>query len=239
LRSRLRNRRQLGEWGGAPNNVRCAESQKVWPRCDPCETKARNLDTDQVGLDRLFRNARSQNGWMDAPVADDELNAIYDLMKWGPTSANCSPARFLFLKSRSAKERLRPALLPGNIEKTMQAPVVAIVGYDLEFYRQLPKLFPHQSQARTWFEGEGKRKVADETAFRNGSLQGAYLMLAARAAGLDCAPMSGFDNEAVNREFFSGTSVRSNFICGLGRGDPAKLFPRSPRLSFTEACAIL
>jgi 3-hydroxypropanoate dehydrogenase len=190
---------------------------------------------DTSALDQLFRTARTHNGWLPKAVSDDELRAIYELMKWAPTSANCSPARIVFVRSREAKERLRPALSPGNLEKTMAAPVTAIIGYDLEFYEKLPQLFPH-ADARAWFAG--KPAVIETTAFRNGSLQGAYFILAARAVGLDCGPMSGFDNIKVDAEFFAGTSVRSNFLCNLGHGDPAKLFARSPRLAFDDACRI-
>lgn len=191
---------------------------------------------DDTALDQLFRTARTHNGWLPKPVTDDELRALYDLMKWAPTSANCSPARIVFVRSREGKERLRPALSPGNLEKTMAAPVTAIIGYDLAFYEKLPQLFPH-TDARAWFAG--KPAVIETTAFRNGSLQGAYLILAARALGLDCGPMSGFDNAIVDAEFFAGTSIRSNFLCNLGHGDPAKLFGRSPRLAFDEACRIV
>lgn len=191
---------------------------------------------DDTALDQLFRNARTHNGWLPKPVTDDELRALYELMKWAPTSANCSPARIVFVRTREGKERLRPALSPGNLEKTMAAPVTAIIGYDLEFYEKLPRLFPH-TDARSWFAG--KPAVIETTAFRNGSLQGAYFILAARAVGLDCGPMSGFDNAKVDAEFFAGTSIKSNFLCNLGHGDPARLFARNPRLAFDEACRIV
>lgn len=191
---------------------------------------------DDTALDQLFRNARTHNGWLPKPVTDDELRALYELMKWAPTSANCSPARIVFVRTREGKERLRPALSPGNLEKTMAAPVTAIIGYDLEFYEKLPQLFPH-TDARSWFAG--KPAVIETTAFRNGSLQGAYFILAARAVGLDCGPMSGFDNAKVDAEFFAGSAVRSNFLCNLGHGDPARLFARNPRLAFDEACRIV
>lgn len=191
---------------------------------------------DATALDQLFRSARTHNGWLPKPVGDDELRALYELMKWAPTSANCSPARIVFVRTREGKERLRPALSPGNLEKTMAAPVTAIIGYDLEFYEKLPQLFPH-TDARSWFAG--KPAVIETTAFRNGSLQGAYFILAARAVGLDCGPMSGFDNAKVDAEFFAGSAVRSNFLCNLGHGDPAKLFARNPRLAFDEACRIV
>jgi 3-hydroxypropanoate dehydrogenase len=191
---------------------------------------------DTAALDQLFRAARTHNGWLSQPVTDDELRALYELMKWAPTSANCSPARIVFVRTREGKARLRPALSAGNLDKTMAAPVTAIIGYDLEFYEKLPRLFPH-TDARAWFAG--KPELIETTAFRNGSLQGAYFILAARALGLDCGPMSGFDNAKVDAEFFAGTAVRSNFLCNLGHGDPAKLFARSPRLDFDEACRIV
>jgi len=190
---------------------------------------------DASALDQLFRNARTHNVWLPTPVGDDELRAIYELMKWAPTSANCSPARIVFVRSQEAKARLEPALSSGNREKTMAAPVTAIIGYDLAFYDKLPQLFPH-TDARSWFAG--KPALIETTAFRNGSLQGAYFILAARAVGLDCGPMSGFDNARVDAEFFAGTAIRSNFLCSLGHGDPAKLFARSPRLAFDDACRI-
>jgi len=187
-------------------------------------------------LDILFRGARSQNKWQNKPVGPALLMAVYDLMRWGPTSANCSPARITFLMSQEAKERLKPYLLPSNIEKSMTAPVVAIIGYDLDFADLLPRLFPHNPAAKDWFHDPGLR---ERTAFRNGSLQGAYFIIAARALGLDCGPMSGFDNAGVDKEFFAGTNVKSNFICGIGYGDSAGVFERSPRLEFDEACKIL
>jgi 3-hydroxypropanoate dehydrogenase len=187
-------------------------------------------------LDQLFRDARTRSAWSDKDVPDSLLHEIVDLLKLGPTSGNCSPARFLFVKSPEAKERLKPFLSEGNRDKTMKAPVCTIIGYDLDFYEHLPKLFPH-TDARSWFAG--KPKKIEETAFRNGSLQGAYLILAARALGLDCGPMSGFDNEGVDQEFFAGTSVRSNFLCNLGYGDDSQLRPRSPRFAFDEMARIL
>jgi 3-hydroxypropanoate dehydrogenase len=188
-------------------------------------------------LDRVFRLGRSQNGWQARPVPDALLHQLYDLMKMGPTSVNCSPARLVFVRSAEAKARLKEALAPGNVEKTMAAPVVAIVGYDTRFYEQLARLFPHNPAVAGWFEGEGKRAFAELTALRNGSLQGGYFIAAARALGLDCGPMSGFDNGKVDAAFFAGTSVKSNFLCGLGYGEPSSLFPRSPRLAFDEACS--
>ena len=187
-------------------------------------------------LDQLFREARTHNAWLDKDVPDALLHELVDLMKLGPTSANCSPARLIFVKSRAAKERLEPLLSEGNRDKTMKAPVCAIIGYDLDFYLHLPKLFPH-ANAKSWFEGNDK-KIA-ETAFRNGTLQGAYLIMAARALGLDCGPMSGFDNDGVDREFFAGTHTKSNFLCSLGYGDASVLFPRSPRFAFDEMSRIV
>jgi 3-hydroxypropanoate dehydrogenase len=187
-------------------------------------------------LDIFFRNARTHITWLDKPVSDDLLRQIYDLMKWGPTSANCSPARILFLRTREAKERLRPVLSPNNVDKTMQAPVTAIIAYDLSFYEQLPRLFPNNPAARGWFANSPQ--LAETTAFRNASLQGGYFILASRSLGLDCGPMSGFDNAKVDQEFFPPT-VKSNFLCNLGYGDPSKLFPRNPRLDFDEACKLL
>ncbi len=162
--------------------------------------------------------------------------AIYDLMRWGPTSANCSPARIVFVSSPEAKERLKPFLSEGNRAKTMAAPVTAIIGYDLDFPDLLPRLFPHNPDAKNWFQNPALREI---TAFRNGTLQGAYFIVAARALGLDCGPMSGFDNAGVDKEFFAGTNIKSNFICSLGHGDAAGLFDRAPRLAFDEACKIL
>jgi 3-hydroxypropanoate dehydrogenase len=162
--------------------------------------------------------------------------AVYDLMRWGPTSANMSPARIVFVMSKEAKERLKPFLSEGNREKTMSAPVTAIIGYDVNFAEKLPKLFPHAPDAKNWFQDPA---IAQVHAFRNGSLQGAYFIIAARALGLDCGPMSGFDNAGVDREFFSDSTIKSNFLCSVGYGDPAGLFARSPRLAFDEACKIL
>ncbi|MDJ0971143.1 MAG: malonic semialdehyde reductase [Kiloniellales bacterium] len=191
---------------------------------------------NDAGLDLLFRDARTHNGWTDKEVSDVLLQAVFDLAKMGPTSANCSPQRIVYVKTQAGKEKLKPALMAGNVEKTMAAPVTAILGYDLEFYEQLPKLFPH-TDARSWFLGNDD--LIEATAFRNGSLQGAYFILAARALGLDCGPMSGFDNAMVDQAFFPDGKVKSNFICSLGYGDPSKLFPRSPRFDFDEVCKIL
>jgi 3-hydroxypropanoate dehydrogenase len=189
----------------------------------------------EPALDVVFRNARTHTHWLERPVDDETLRALYDLLKWGPTSANCSPARIVFVRSREGKERLRPALSAGNVDKTMAAPATAIIGHDLRFHDRLPRLFPH-TDARSWFAG--KDELIRTTAFRNGTLQGAYLIVAARSLGLDCGPMSGFDNARVDAEFFPGGTVKSNFLCNLGYGDPAKLHPRSPRLAFDEACRL-
>ena len=189
-----------------------------------------------ASLDQLFRDARTRGAWHDKDVPDALLHELVDLVKLGPTSGNCSPARFVFVKSREAKERLKPFLSEGNREKTMKAPVCAIIGYDLDFHEHLPKLFPH-TDAKSWFAGKPE-KIAD-TAFRNSSLQGAYLILAARALGLDCGPMSGFDEAGVDQEFFAGTKVKSNFLCNLGYGDDSQLRPRSPRFDFDEIARIL
>jgi 3-hydroxypropanoate dehydrogenase len=194
---------------------------------------------DEPGRDLLFRAARTHSAWLDRPVEEAKLVELYELLKWGPTSANGQPLRVLFLKSRAAKERLRPALSPGNVAKTMAAPVTAILAYDTRFFEFLPKTFPHEPEAVSWFSGPGKESAALETAFRNGSLQGGYFILAARAVGLDCGPMSGFDRARVDAEFFPDGRLRSNFLCNLGYGDPARLPPRNPRLSFAEACRIL
>jgi len=188
-------------------------------------------------LDILFRKARTHNVWLDKPVSDDLLRQVYDLMKWGPTSANCCPARIVFLRTPEAKQRLRPALSPNNVDKTMKAPVTAILAYDLKFYEKLPKLFPNNPAAREWFSNS--LQLAEATAFRNGSLQGGYFILAARSLGLDCGPMSGFDNAKVDAEFFAGQPVKSNFLCNLGYGDAAQVLPRNPRLEFDEVCQLL
>jgi len=202
-------------------------------------------------LDRIFLKARTHRVWLDRPVSDETLREVYEVAKWGPTSANTNPARLLFLRSREAKERLRPALAPGNVEQTMQAPVTVIVAYDLEFYTKLPKLFPHNPAMASNFAGNPQ--LVETTARRNSSLQGAFLIIAARALGLDCGPMSGFDNakvdeiffnagdacEGCDQEFFPVGKVKSNFLCNLGYGDPMKLKPRGPRLEFEEACALL
>jgi 3-hydroxypropanoate dehydrogenase len=210
-----------------------------------------NHPLNDDAMDRLFRTARTYNAWQDRPVSDELLRQLYDLMKWGPTSANCCPARILFLRTPEAKERLRPALMPGNVDKTMSAPVTAILGYDELFYERLPQLFPHNPGMRDVFVNSPE--LAEINAFRNGTLQGGYFILAARSLGLDCGPMSGFDNAKVDEEFFPVPAdleastedvmpmgrIRSNFLCNLGYGDPAGLYPRSPRLAFEEACELL
>ncbi len=187
-------------------------------------------------LDLIFRSARTRNGWEERDVSTALIQAVYDLTKWGPTSANCSPARFVFVSSPEGKEKLKPFLAEGNVGKTMSAPVCVIIGHDMSFPDKLPQLFPH-TDAKSWFEGNDA--LIEETAFRNGTLQGAYLMIAARALGLDCGPMSGFDKAGVDGAFFGGTNVKSNFLCNIGYGTDKDLFDRSPRLSFDEACEIV
>lgn len=190
----------------------------------------------EASLDQLFRSARTFNAWLPKEVSDEQLHQLYDLAKFGPTSANSSPMRVVFVKSKAAKAKLEPFLSDGNRAKTMEAPVTAIVATDHEFYEQLPRLFPH-TDARSWFVGN--QPLIDTTAFRNATLQGAYLLLAARAVGLDCGPMSGFDNAGVDAAFFAGTSIKSNFLLSIGYGDASRnLFGRSPRLAFGEACTI-
>ena len=191
---------------------------------------------DASALRQLFDEARTHNAWQDKPVPEHLLHQLYDLMKWGPTSANCSPARIVFVQSKEAKARLAPCMSEGNRAKTLKAPVTAIIGMDMAFYEHLPQLFPHNLDARNWFAG--KPDFIASSAMRNSSLQGGYFILAARALGLDCGPMSGFDADAVNAEFFAGTDVKANFVCSLGYGDASALFPRSPRLSFEQACRI-
>ena len=193
------------------------------------------MSLDHAALDVLFNTARTQNKWTDKPVSDADLQAIYDLLKMGPTSANSSPARFVFVRTPEGKEKLKPALSAGNLEKTMTAPVTVIVAHDPKFYEQLPKLFP-AADARSWFSGN--EALANETAFRNGTLQGAYLMIAARALGVDVGAMSGFDKAKVDETFFADLGWKSNFLINLGHGDPAGVFARSPRLGFDEACIL-
>ncbi len=188
-----------------------------------------------VTTEQLFDRARTQNGFTAEPVPEATLHRLYDMMKWGPTSANCSPSRIIFVSSPEAKEKLLAGMSPGNADKTRAAPVTAIIGMDMAFYEKLPYLFPH-ADARSWFVG--KKEFADTTAFRNSSIQGGYFIVAARALGLDCGPMSGFDGAKVDAAFWAGTEVKTNFICNLGHGYPSKVFARSPRLSFEEACRI-
>jgi 3-hydroxypropanoate dehydrogenase len=205
---------------------------------------------DEKAMDLLFRKARTHIAWLDRPVSESTLRQLYELMKWGPTSANSCPARIFFLRTAQAKARLLPALSPGNMEKTRAAPVTAIIAYDLRFYDKLPRLFPHNPGMRQVFVDAPE--LVEVTARRNSSLQGAYFILAARAVGLDCGPMSGFDNSKVDEEFFAAGKcegcdeeflpeghLRSNFLCNLGYGDSTKLLPRSPRLEFEEACMLL
>lgn len=206
---------------------------------------------DDTALNALFREARTHFKWLPQPVSDGSLRELYDVLKWAPTSANAAPARFAFLRSKESKERLRPALAPMNVEKVMTAPVTVIIGYDLKFYDHLPKLFPHNTGMARLFQNNPE--LVESTARRNSSLQGAYLILAARAIGLDCGPLSGFDQAKVDEEFFAAGKpcfgcdqeffpeghVKSNFLCNLGYSDPSALFPRLPRLSFEEACSLL
>ena len=190
-----------------------------------------------AGKDLILRAARTQNGWLPTPVTDAQLREIYDIMKLGPTSANTCPARIVFLRTPEAKARLLPALSPGNVDKTKQAPVTAIIGYDTRFYDKLTKLFPHRPDMRDNFAKNAAH--AETTAFRNSTLQGAYFMIAARACGLDIGGMSGFDNAKVDAEFFPDGQIKSNFLCNLGHGDPAKVLPKLPRLDFEEACELM
>ena len=191
---------------------------------------------DDKSLDLLFRTARTQNGWLPKPVTDAQIRAIYDIVKMGPTSANSQPARFVFIRTQEGKEKLRPALSEGNTAKTMEAPVTALVAYDTQFYENLPRQFPHNQDAINWFKGT---PAAAPTAVRNGTLQGAYLIIAARALGLDIGAMSGFDNALVDKTFFPDGRFKSNFLCNIGYGDPTKIFARSPRLDFDDACTLM
>ena len=190
----------------------------------------------QVSTEQLFTQARTQNGYKPTTVSDEQLRALYDLLKWGPTSANCSPARFQFVRSAQAKQKLMACAAPANAQKIEQAPVTAIIGMDMAFYDKLPMLFPH-TDARAWFVGNAAQIA--ETAFRNSSLQGGYFIIAARALGLGCGPMSGFDAPKLDAAFWAGTTVKTNFICTLGEGDPGKVLARSPRLAFEEACSLV
>ncbi|MFH1157478.1 MAG: malonic semialdehyde reductase [Pseudomonadota bacterium] len=186
-----------------------------------------------LAMKQIFTEARTHNGWLKEPVSDDVLRKVYDLAKFGPTSANCCPLRIVFVKTKAGKERLKPALAAGNLEKTMAAPVTAILAQDMKFYEHLPLLFP-QTDAKAWFVGNDA--LIGETAMRDSSLQGAYFIIAARACGLDCGPMSGFDKEKVNLEFFGDGRMKVNFLCNLGGGDKTKLHPRNPRLNFEDVC---
>jgi 3-hydroxypropanoate dehydrogenase len=194
------------------------------------------MTIDAAGHDLLFREARTHNKWHDEPISDETLHELYDILKFGPTSANTSPARFVFIRTKEGKEKLAPALSSGNTEKTMSAPVTVIVAYDPKFFEKLPFLFPHNADAISWFTSNDS--LAATTAFRNGTLQGAYLMIAARSLGLDIGAMSGFDNATVDAAFFGQSGWRSNFLVNLGHGHPAGLFNRSPRLPFEEACIL-
>jgi 3-hydroxypropanoate dehydrogenase len=194
------------------------------------------MTIDAAGLDLLFKEARTHNKWHDTPVSDETLRELYDILKFGPTSANSSPARFVFIRTKEGKEKLAPALSAGNLDKTLSAPVTAIVAYDPKFFEKLPQLFPHNADATSWFTSNDS--LAATTAFRNGTLQGAYLMMAARSLGLDIGAMSGFDNATVDAAFFRDNGWRSNFLVNIGSGDPEGVFGRSPRLSFEEACLL-
>jgi 3-hydroxypropanoate dehydrogenase len=197
---------------------------------------AQTHSISEPALEQIFTKARTHSGWLPEPVSDQLVRQLYELMKWGPTSANCCPARILFIRSKEAKEKLLPCMAPGNVDKTRSAPVTAVIAMDMEFYEKLPTLFPF-ADARSWFAGNPA--LIESTAFRNGSLQGAYFIIAARSLGLDCGPMSGFDNAKVDAAFFQGTSWKSNFVCNLGHGDPTMIHPRAPRLKFEEACRIV
>ena len=188
-----------------------------------------------TSTEQLFTDARTQNGYQPEPVSDATLRQLYDLMKWGPTAANSTPARLVFVRSAPGKDKLLGCVSAGNVNKVREAPVTVIVGMDLDFHEQLPKLFPH-TDARAWFVDDAAKRA--ESAMRNSSLQGGYLIMAARALGLDCGPMSGFDPAKIDAAFWAGTAVKTNFICALGRGDPSKVFQRNPRLSFDEACRL-
>ncbi|HXZ93281.1 MAG TPA: malonic semialdehyde reductase [Burkholderiales bacterium] len=194
---------------------------------------------DSQAFDVLFRAARTQNGFLDRPVTDEQLRQIYDLMKWGPTTQNSQPMRIVFVRSQQAKQKLAPALSPGNLDKTMKAPVTAVIAYDTRFYDHLPRTFPNNPAAKNNYEGEEKKAHVERTALRNSSLQGAYFIIAARALGLDCGPMSGFDNAKVDAAFFPDGRFKSNFLINLGRGDPSKIFPRNPRFEFDEVCKVM
>ena len=199
-------------------------------------TKTPTTPLNQTAFEQLFTDARTYNAWSDRTVLDEQLKNLYDYVKYGPTSANCCPARFIFVTSDKAKEKLKPALDGSNVEKTMSAPATVIIAMDNEFYEELPKLFPH-ADAKSWFDSDEEK--AKDAAFRNSTLQGGYLIMAARALGLDCGPMSGFDKDKVKDAFFPDKNWTANFLCNLGYGTEENLFPRSPRLKFDEACEIV
>jgi 3-hydroxypropanoate dehydrogenase len=188
-----------------------------------------------TALDQIFRNARSQNGFLAEPVSDAILQALHELMKWGPTAANSCPLRVVFIRSAEAKEKLKPALMPANVAKVESAPVTALLGRDLAFYEHLPRLFPH-ADAKSWFAGN--LAMIDESSRLNAALQAAYLLIAARSLGLDCGPMTGFAPDVADAAFFAGTQVKSFMLVTLGKGDPSKVFPRSPRFDFADVCRI-
>ena len=201
------------------------------------EFRAKKLELDQDALDLLFYQGRSINGWRNQPVTREQIERLYELCRMGATSVNTSPARFVFVTSDEGKERIKTALMPNNYEKVLTAPLVVIVAMEMEFYKSFDKLFPHAAEFGTaYFTSDAQ--IAQDTAFRNSTLQGAYLMLAARAIGLDCGPMSGFDDDGLDQEFFAGTTIKSNFLCGIGHGDPESIFHRLPRLDFDEACQL-
>ena len=193
---------------------------------------------DAKSLDTLFRTARSQNGFLADPVTDEQLRALYDILQWAPTTMNTQPMRLVFVRTKEGKEKLRPAMSPGNLDKTMAAPCTAIIAWDTKFFEHMPRMFAHRPEAKDLFAAPGKEAHAHTTAFRNGSMQGGYFILAARAVGLDCGPMSGFDNAKVDAAFFPDGRCKSNFLCNLGKGDPSKVMPRLPRLGFDEACTL-
>jgi 3-hydroxypropanoate dehydrogenase len=211
------------------------DSASTEQRINALRARLPRLDDDSLNL--LFRTAHSHNGWLDSPVSDETLETLFDLVILGPTSLNTCPARFVFVRSPEAKERLRPALAPGNVDRTMAAPVTAIIGYDEHFYDHMGFLFPQRPQTRERFAGNPA--AAHQTAFLNGTLQGGYFIIAARALGLDTAPMSGFDHARVDADFFAGTSVRANFLCNLGYGDASKVQARLPRFPFGEVCRVV
>jgi 3-hydroxypropanoate dehydrogenase len=192
---------------------------------------------DDKSLDLILRGARTHNVFLDKPVSDEQLRHIYEIMKWGPTASNSQPARIVFVRTKEGKEKLRPALSPGNVDKTMAAPVTAILAYDLKFFEHLPRTFPHNPAAKNNFIGEGKEALIDKVAFRNSSLQGGYFVMAVRAAGLDTGAMSGFNNDAVDKAFFPDGRFKSNFLCNIGYADHSKLFNRNPRLDFEDVCS--